>query len=119
MERRRRVPRQTAGWTGKYTIEGEDPEAWYECRVLDISVIGVGVELFGEIPQPADTLLGKRMVVEAHTPAGESLSIRARGEVTNVTPGADGGTRAGMQFVDLAEGERSILDVLVLMDALW
>jgi PilZ domain len=119
MERRRRVPRQTAGWTGKYCIEGDETEAWYECRVLDISVIGVGVELFGSIPQPASSLLGRRVVVEAHTPAGASLSIRARGEVRNVSPGAEGGTRAGMEFIELTDNERSILDALVLMDALW
>jgi len=118
MERRRRMPRQSAGWSGKYCVEGDGPEAWHECRVLDISIIGLGVELFGPISRPGD-LLGRRITVEAHTPAGESLSIRARGEVKNVTAGAKGGMRVGVEFVDLTELERSILDALVVMEALW
>lgn len=118
MERRRRVPRQIAGWTGKYRIEGDDPEAWHECRILDISVIGVGVELFGPVIQP-DRLFGRRLVVEAQTPSGESLSVRARGEVRNVGPGAEGGVRVGMEFIELSDTERSILDALVVMGALW
>lgn len=118
MERRRRVPRQIAGWTGKYRIEGDDPEAWHECRILDISVIGVGVELFGPVPDD-DQLLGRCVVVEAQTPSGASLSVRARGEVRNVRPGAEGGIRVGMEFVELSETERSILDAFVVMGALW
>ena len=116
--RRRRVPRQRAGWVGKYFIEASDLEAWHECRVLDISVIGLGVELFGPVPIPED-LVGQRITVEAHTPAGASLSVRARGEVRNVGPGASHGTRVGIEFVDLTDVERSILDALVFMDALW
>lgn len=118
MERRRRVPRQYAGWTGKYCIEGARPEAWHECRILDISLVGIGVELFGPVPVH-DELMGARIVVETHTPAGESLSIRARGEVRNVVPGAAGGTRVGLELVDLTDLERSILDALVVMEALW
>ncbi len=118
MERRRRVPRQVAGWTGKYCIEGDDPEAWYECHVLDISVIGVGIELFGPVSDP-DGLLGRRVVVEANTPTGASLSLRAQGEVRNVREGSRGGTRVGLEFVDLTETERSILDALAIMGTLW
>jgi hypothetical protein len=118
MERRRRVPRQLAGWTGKYCVEGDEPEAWYECHVLDISVIGVGLEMFGPVPDPG-ALLGRRVVVEANTPTGASLSVRARGEVRNVGAGTGGGTRVGMEFVDLTETERSILDALAMMGTLW
>ena len=118
VERRRRVPRQVAGWTGKYCIEGEDAGAWHECHVLDISVIGVGIEMFGPVADP-DRLVGQRVVVEANTPSGASLSVRTRGEVRNVRPGVQGGTRVGMEFVDLTDTERSILDALVAMGAMW
>lgn len=118
MERRRRLPRQAAGWAGKYCVEGDDPEAWHPCHVLDISVVGVGVELFGPVSHSQD-LLGRRVVVEVETPTGASLSIRARGEVRNVSSGPEGGTRVGMEFVDLTETELSILDALVVMGALW
>lgn len=118
MEHRRRVPRQNAGWEGIYCIEGDEPSARYGCRILDISLIGIGVELFGPVPVPG-ALVGRRMTVEANPPVGASLSIRARGEVRNVSPGTHGGTRVGIEFVDLTELERSILDVLVVMDAFW
>lgn len=118
VEYRRRVPRQYAGWTGKYSIEGDGPEDWHECRILDISLIGIGLELFG--PRfDHDDLSGQRIVVETHTPAGASLSIRARGEVRNVAHGANGGTRVGLELVDLSDLERSILEALTVMDAFW
>lgn len=116
MERRRRVPRHTAGWKGKYRVEGAGSDVWHSCRVLDISVIGMGIEMFGPVPHPT-RLLGQHMVVEA--PAGSSFGIRQRGEIKNVGPGPNGGVRAGLEFVDLTEAQRSILDAIVAMDELW
>lgn len=117
MDRRRRVPRQVAGWTGKYVVEGDVPEVWNECRVADISLIGLGVELFGAVPDR--NLLGRNIIIETNTPTGASLSVRARGTVKNTSPGPEGGVRVGIEFIELTELERSILDALVVMDALW
>ena len=116
MERRRRVPRHTVGWKGKYFIEGDGLEAWHECRVVDISLIGMGIEMFGPVLHPA-RLVGRHIVVEA--PAGASLGIHQRCEVRNVGPGASGGTRVGLEFVDLTDSQRSILDAFVAMGELW
>lgn len=118
MEYRRRVPRQYAGWTGRYYIEDAGTEEWHGCRILDISLIGLGLELFGP-PLGEDDLAGRRLVVESNTPAGASLTIRARGEVRNVTVGTNGGTRVGVELVDLSEPEQSILEALTAMDTLW
>ena len=50
MALRRRVPRQTTGWSGTCSF-GDEPNA-HDCRVLDISVIGAGIEVFGAVPDP-------------------------------------------------------------------
>jgi hypothetical protein len=55
IQRRRRVPRQIVTWAGKYQIN-DDLRGWTECEVVDISVIGVGVE----VPSEGDTgLMGQ------------------------------------------------------------
>src|ERR1700720_4194572 len=61
MEGRRRVPRVSADWPGRYRIEGDPPSDWGDCTIIDISVAGVGVELFGAVPED---LIGCRLAVE-------------------------------------------------------
>lgn len=118
MDRRRRVPRQIAGWMGKYVVEGDEPEVWNDCKVADVSVIGLGIELLGVVPD-ADNLRGRNIIVESTTPAGASLSVRAKGEVKNIGPETKRGICVGIEFVEMTDLERSILDALVAMDALW
>lgn len=114
--RRRRVPRQAAGWPGRYKFESASDQPWGRCRVLDISVIGAGVEIFGEAPTE---IVGTRLVVEVQTPAGASVSIRLVGETRNAGRGPEGGIRVGLEFVDLSATERSILDALERMQVVW
>jgi len=116
MERRRRVPRVSAGWLGKYRVEDDPQSDWGECQLIDISIVGVGLELFGVVP---DDLIGHQLAVEVHTPVGASVSIRLVGEVRNSGPGPEGGTRAGMEFVDLSETEQQMLHVMELLQVVW
>ncbi len=117
MEFRRRAPRvATEGWPGRYIVEDDPHSGWIECRVLDISLIGVGLELFGHIESD---LLGHRLIVHVQTPVGESVSIRLVGRVMNVGKGNEGGTRAGLEFVGLSDSEQSILKTLELMRVAW
>jgi hypothetical protein len=116
MERRRRVPRQSAGWSGRFKDEGDRFGDWGDCLVIDISVLGVGLELYGPVPRD---LIGRRIAVEVQTPIGTSVSIRLAGEVRNTAPGPHGGVRVGMEFVGLTETERSILNALELMQIAW
>ncbi|HEY3942436.1 MAG TPA: PilZ domain-containing protein [Acidimicrobiales bacterium] len=116
MEYRRRVPRQHVGWLGQYIVEAEPGSGWTDCEVVDISVLGVGLELFGS---HTTDLVGQRLVVEVRTPVGTSISIRMVGDVRNMGPGRMGGARVGMEFVGLTETERSILDTLALMQVAW
>jgi hypothetical protein len=105
-----------ADWPGKYRVE-DDPEGdWDYCQMIDISVIGVGLELFGPVPED---IIGRRLAVEVGTPVGASVSIHLAGEVKNTAAGAEGGTRVGMEFVDLSETERKILQVMELLQVVW
>jgi hypothetical protein len=120
MDRRRRTPRvATPGWPGRYVIE-DDPDAeWCDCRVLDLSIAGVGLELFPRHTQRHEALIGHRVVAQVRSPAGESVSVRLVGEVRNVSPGSEGGIRAGLEFVGLSEVEEGILKILELLKVVW
>ena len=74
---RRRVPRQPTVWDGICHIEGESPDEWPECRVVDISMLGIGITLNCPSQCP---LVGRHILVDV--PAGE-VSIRLEGNITN------------------------------------
>jgi hypothetical protein len=112
-ERRRRLPRQEADWPGKYTLDGG---TWGACEVLDISILGTGLEIF---EPPEGELIGRQITVEVETPAGASITLRMTGEIRNVAAGPKGGTRVGSQFADLSETEKAILQVLEHMRVVW
>lgn len=117
MEFRRRAPRvSTTGWLGTYILEDDTRAGWGDCRVHDISFIGVGLELFGAVPED---LTGRRIVVQVTVPVGASVSLRLVGEAKNRTQTPQGGIRAGMEFVDLSETERAIIDVIEKLGATW
>ena len=96
---RRRVPRQPAYWDGTYRIEGEPEAGWRECRVIDISMFGLGLTLH----HPAPTqLVGRRIAVDVPA-VGDSVCIRLEGEVRNAGPTAGGDVRVGIEFDGPAE----------------
>ena len=114
--RRRRVPRQEAGWIGKCIVDDDPEAAWFECRVIDVSIIGAGVEVFGI---QHHSLVGRRLAVEVGAPSGASVSVRFVGEIKNAGTVPQGGLRIGMEFVGLSESERSILNMLEQMQVGW
>jgi len=117
----RRLPRQEASWYGKYTIEDGPSRAWGFCEVLDISILGAGLELFEGTGHPLRSIEGglidRGILVEVQTPAGAPISLQMLGEIRNSTEGRRGGTRVGMQFRDLSETERAIVNVLEQLQA--
>ena len=116
MERRRRVPRIDAGWSGKYRFEDDPNSAWSPCRLVDISILGVGLELFGFTRKD---LVGHTLVVQLEAPAGASVTFRLVGKVRYTGPGSLGGTRVGIEFIDLSDTEREILRAIELMHVVW
>src|ERR1700691_1261924 len=85
----RRVKRLRAGWDGVCRIEGE-PGEW-QCRVVDISMLGVGVTL--QHPSPSE-LAGRRISVDVPAVA------RLEGEITHAEPILGGAIRAGVMFYE-------------------
>ena len=91
MNFRRRVPRQPAGWDGVCDIEGEFAA---RCRVIDISMLGVGLTL--DHPSPYE-LVGRRISVSVPA-VGDSASIRLEGRITNAKLTLRTTVRVGIEF---------------------
>lgn len=96
---RRRVPRQPTGWDGICHIEGEPADEWPACRVVDISMLGIGITL--NCPSPCQSV-GRHILVDV--PAGE-VSIRLEGKITNSKLIRRGTTRVGIEFDLSSESE--------------
>jgi len=96
---RRRVPRQPAGWDGTCRVEGEPAAAPRRCRVLDISMHGLGMTF--EHPAPSE-LVGRRVSIDVPT-VGGSVSLRLEGVVRNAVPTSQGAARVGIAFDALSE----------------
>jgi PilZ domain len=85
----RRVKRLRAGWDGVCTIEGESGE--WQCRVVDISILGIGVTF--KHPSPSQ-LAGRRISVNVPAVA------RLEGAITHAVPVLGGAVRVGIMFDD-------------------
>jgi PilZ domain len=107
----RRVLRREVDWVTRYMLEGNRDQAWRECRVLDVSRGGAGVEL-------SDTTLDEarahRVVLEFEIPPAV---LRLRGEVRHAGPGSDGSVHVGLEFASLTALERDMLDSLLERDS--
>lgn len=115
MENRRRVPRQPAGWVGSCHLDGEAASGWRDCRVIDISTLGLGITLHH--PRPSE-LVGRRLVVEV--PAfGDSVNVRLAGDVKNILParGLGRAVRVGIEFTRLSNVEEAVVSSLSTMSA--
>jgi hypothetical protein len=102
---RRFLPRQFADWPGTYVLETDVEKRWGDCRVIDISSAGAGVEL---LDAPVEAPEGSEIFVAVHL----------RGEIRNSRPREDR-LRVGIQFVDLTDAERSYLASLSHLEAHW
>jgi hypothetical protein len=111
MDNRRRLHRQPAGWTASYQLAGEDAAEWRGCRVVDISMLGLGITF--DHPDPA-ALSGR--LVSVNLPGdGSSVNVRLEGEIKNATPTMSRDLRVGIEFVRLSETEQAITAVLSVM----
>jgi hypothetical protein len=108
MDARRRVPRHPAGWAGTCHVEGEPVDQEWECRVLDISDLGLAIVV--QHPEGA-RLVGLRLAVESPT-AGSSVRIRLEGDVRYGIPVGQGAVRLGIEFVGLTELEQTVVQAL-------
>ncbi len=117
-KRRRRSRRQDAGWLGRYAVdpslrhdEDDTPATaldWARCRVLDVSLRGAGLELLGP---PVG--VGDRLVVDLRLLRSNMASVTLTGEVRHCSPGPHDARRVGLEFVDVGDLERVLLQRLV------
>jgi hypothetical protein len=103
----RRVLRREVDWVTRYMFEGSREQEWRECRVLDVSRGGAGVELSGTTAEEARV---RRVVLEFELPPAV---LRLRGEVRHASPCSDDGVFVGLQFASLTALERHMLDSLL------
>lgn len=118
MENRRRAERQSALWMGRCHIEDEPSDLWRECTIIDVSTLGMGIDL-GH-PDPVELLglwrdgvlrldVDRRMTVRLEP--DPSVDVTVAGELRNAGSGPDGIARAGIEFVGLTESEGSVVDL--------
>ena len=98
---RRRVPRQPAGWNGTCHVDGERDSRWRTCRVVDISMLGLGVTFDHRSPF---LLVGRHIFVDVPA-VGESVSIRLEGEIAYARPTVRGTVHVGIEFDGGSESE--------------
>lgn len=98
---RRRVPRQLAGWSGTCVMDNEPETERRECRIVDISMLGLG--LVFQHPAPADLIDG-RISVQVSA-VDDRVNIRLEGIVRHATVTSGGVVRVGVEFDDDDESE--------------
>jgi hypothetical protein len=85
-ELRREVPRQPADWLGFYRFDSAPNDPWRCCRVIDISPLGAGLELFQTTPEEC---------AEGHL----SFSVELHGELRDTIRDETSSTaRVGLEF---------------------
>ena len=106
MDELRRRPRvRTPGWSGRCSSEGST--YWAECRVVDVSLNGAGLEF----PQGARHIeIGTRLVFVLDS--NGSVFLRLAGEVRRVDRVANGAASVGLQFDLLSETEMAVLGLM-------
>jgi hypothetical protein len=103
----RQVPRHEVDWTTQYTLEGARGHGWRECRVVDVSTVGVGLLLSGIT---VAELSGCRVIVAVDVPRA---SLRLRGDVRQLDTIEDGRVRVGVDFAAMSVFEREMFDTFL------
>jgi len=116
MELRRRAPRINTDWPGRCKLDDEPDSEERDCRVIDISLLGVGVEMLGD---GVGNLVGRVLVVDVEPPIGKSVRLQVSGQVMNQGKTLEGSTRVGLQFVGLSDSEVAVLEVIEQLKMFW
>ena len=102
---RRRLSRERT-MIGTYQLNGHEDQGWFECRVLDYSPAGVGLELFGPQPQHQGEQLVIRLELSGRLEGG---GVQLPGVVSNSTLGSSGYPRVGVELHGLGADKYSSL----------
>jgi PilZ domain len=111
VENRRRLHRQPAGWAASYQLAGEHAAGWSDCRVVDISMLGLGITF--DHPDPSE-LTGR--LISVNLPGdGGCVNVRLEGQIKNASVTMTRDIRVGIEFICLSETEQAITAVLSVM----
>jgi hypothetical protein len=78
------------------------------CELRDLSMEGAGIRLVeGEVA------VGDRVELDLRLGAHLRASIKVRGEIRQTSADDDGTPRAGLEFVEIGDLERALLDRLL------
>ena len=106
-EQRRRTPRQPADWFGFYKFDDADNEPLRCCRVLDISPLGAGLELFATAP-------------DEHLNGLITVTVELHGRTRNVVVDKETqAARVGVEFPILNEAAKSYIRRLNGVKSRW
>jgi hypothetical protein len=104
---------------GRCHIEDEPSDRWRECAIIDISTLGLGIDLLhsGEVEllgtwQDDEVRMHLNLHITVLLELGPSVAMTVSGVVRNAGSRPDGIVRVGMEFVGLTENERSIVELL-------
>ncbi len=87
-------------------IEGDPDERWRDCRIVDMSSAGAGLEL---LDASHEETAGRNIII----------ALQFRGEVRHALPSRTEGIRSGVRFVDLTEEHQIYLQSLTELQAVW
>ncbi len=110
--KRRRAERRPVEWIGKYRIEGPSQGRWEPCRILDVSMTGAALEVFGTVPDMKDLITIDLQPTDAEQSGVQLIcELRVPAEIRHTTePKADEpGTRLGVEFVQMGTLAREVL----------
>jgi hypothetical protein len=102
---RRAIPRQPTDWFGFYRFDDLENEPLRCCRVLDISPLGAGLELFG-------TGLGEQLEGRI------TVSMDLHGDVRNTRVSGDS-ARVGVEFQTPTEAAKRYLRTMSGVRSRW
>jgi hypothetical protein len=104
---RRAVPRQPADWFGFFRFDDAESDAWRCCRVVDISPVGAGLELFG-------------VRTEDLTGGPITISIELRGMPRNMSVDDEGhSARVSIEFAEPSESAKRYMKMLNGVRSRW
>ena len=104
---RRAVPRQPADWFGFYRFDDSEADTWRCSRVIDISPLGAGLELFGTT---VDEEMNGSITV--------SLELRGNRRGLIVNPD-DHSARVGIEFTTPSEAAKIYMRSLKGVRSRW
>ncbi len=99
---RRDVPRQTTSWEGFCLLQGDAVTDWQACRIIDISMAGLGLTLNHDTPSG---LLGQWITVEVAA-VDDLVNVRLDGRIAHAAPTLRGDVRIGVAFEGLFDAAK-------------